>query len=345
MMPIFAHQDNEELRLICHTAVRKRQALAEQYEYIRLELENKKGKNDILRRNLAVTERQIKDIQKDIFMMNSVQSDLDETSVAMLLEIGNKENELLALTCQADSLTDKIDGTATDIQQALVDVDALESAYGSISLDVESLEKEKHDLSGDIAKCLENTSLERKKVEAQLNDLSAAFLRIIDERKIAEDRLTDQKEASEKLSAALDELTQNLSDIDAIRPILVEKNAVYQQVLELEAKIESLDTGRRTLLKEMNDQQKQFESLAVENLGLNSAITDLENEVGLYEKIMSEVKVAQASRDRVKSQMTQVSDELMEKLIEKAVLDQAIQDVWTQFDALVHILAESHSGS
>lgn len=344
MMPIFSHQDITELRLICNTAVRKRRVLAEQYECLRQELEKKRKQGEDFRRNLAVTERQIKDIQKDIFMMNSVKSDLDEASVAMLMEVGNKEKQLSELKDQANNLTHKINTTATDMQQALVDVAALESAYSSISHEVASLEKEKYDLSGDIAKCLENTSLERKKVESELNDLSTAFLRIIDERKNAEEQLSDQKTASEKCVAIMDELTQKLSILEAIMPMLDEKEAVQQDVVQLETEIESLNVTRRALLKEMNDQQKQLETLAVENLELNATITDLETEVGLYEKIISEVMIAQAASTLAKSQMSQVSDELMEKLIEKAVLDQAIQDIWRQFDALA-ILTGSHSGS
>jgi chromosome segregation ATPase len=344
MMPIFSHQDITELRLICNTAVRKRRVLAEQYECLRQELEKKRKQREDFRRNLAVTERQIKDIQKDIFMMNSVKSDLDEASVAMLMEVGNKEKQLSELKDQANNLTHKINTTATDMQQALVDVAALESAYSSISHEVASLEKEKYDLSGDIAKCLENTSLERKKVESELNDLSTAFLRIIDERKNAEEQLSDQKTASEKCVAIMDELTQKLSILEAIMPMLDEKEAVQQDVVQLETEIESLNVTRRALLKEMNDQQKQLETLAVENLELNATITDLETEVGLYEKIISEVMIAQAASTLAKSQMSQVSDELMEKLIEKAVLDQAIQDIWRQFDALA-ILTGSHSGS
>jgi chromosome segregation ATPase len=231
------------------------------------------------------------------------------------------------------------------MQQSLMDIDALESECRSISVEVASLEKEKHDLSVEIAKCLENTSLERKKVEDQLNDLSTAFLRIIDERKNIDDQLSAQKAAAEELSAAMNELTQKISTLEAIRPILAHKKAVHQEVADLEDGIQSVDTTRRTLLKEMNVQQKQFETLAVENMELHAMNTVLENDVGLYERIMSEVNFAKASSDHAKSRMNQVSDELMEKLIAKEVLDQAIQDMWTQFDALAHILTGSHSGS
>ncbi len=345
MLPIFAHQDITELRLIHNSTVRKRQTLAEQYEYIRRELDEKKEQNEKSRRNLAVTRRQIKDIQKDIFLMNSTKSVLDETSVAMLLEVGNKENQLSALKCQADNLTDHFDATVSNMRQSLVDVAALEADYRSISLELESLEKEKHDLSGEIAKCLENTSLERKKVEDQLNDLSTAFLRIIDERKNIDDQLSAQKAAAEELSATMNELTQKISTLEAIKPILAQTKAVHQEVADLEDGILSVDTTRRTLLKEMNDQQKQFEALAVENLELHATNTALENDVGLYEKIMSEVKIAKSSSDHAKSQMNQVSDKLMEKLIAKEVLDQAIQDMWAQFDALADVLTGSYSGS
>lgn len=345
MLPIFSHRDIAELHQIRNAAVRNRQALAERYEGIQRELDDKREQNGKSRRQLAVMRRRIKDIQKDIFMMNSTESDLDETSVAMLLEIGNKKKRLSELKNQADHLSKKFDAVASDIQRALMDIADLEVEYHTVAMDVASLEKEKHELSDAITICLEHTSLERKKVEAELNDLSAAFLRIIDERQAIEGRLAERKAACEELSTAIEELTQKISALEEIKPILDRMTEIRQEVADMKAEMASLDTTRRTLLKEMNDRQRQFEAATSENMEMTAANTAVENDVGLYEKIMSDVKNAQTSCDHAKSRMEQVSDGLMEKLITKTALDRAIQDIWIQFDTLSEFLKESHRGS
>lgn len=345
MLPIFSHRDIAELHQIRNAAVRKRQALAERYEGIHRELDEKRDQNEKSRRQLAVMRRQIKDIQKDIFMMNSTESDLDETSVTLLLEIGNKKKRLSELKNQADHLSNKFDAVASDIQRALMDIADLEVEYRTVSKDVASLEKEKHELSDAIMKCLEHTSLERKKVEVELNELSAAFLQIIDERQTIEGRLAEHKSACEELSTAMEELTQKISALEEIKPILDRLKVIRQEETDLKAEMASLDMTRRTLLKEMNDRQRQFEAATLENMELTAANTAVENDVGLYEKIMSDVKIARISSDHAKSRMEQVSDELMEKLIKKTALDRAIQDIWIQFDTLSDLLMETHRGS
>jgi chromosome segregation ATPase len=341
MLPMYgiaAHKDLSELRQNCNTAAKKREALAEQYEYLNQELEKKRKQREDLRRNLAVAERRIKDIQKDVFLMNSKQSELDETSIAMIQEVANNEIQLSALKELADKLTQQSKATSEDVQQIIEDLPGLEADYSSVFQKVAELEKEQRDLSNDIVKCLVNTSLERAEVENDLNNQSTAFLKSIDERMNAEQRLSEQKASSEKLSAIRDELAQKVMDIEAIRLMEAERKLLHTEVVQLDADFQSLDATRMDLLSPLNDKQKQFDALVAQNTDAKKAIVALEAEVGPYEKIISEVNTAQAASDHVKRNMIQVSDELMEKLVRKAELEEALQGIWDKFDELTQIL-------
>jgi chromosome segregation ATPase len=340
MLPMYgtAHKDISELRQNCNTAAKKREALAEQYEYLNQELEKKRKQKDDLRRNLAVTERQIKDIQKDIFLMNSKKSELDETSIAMIQEVGNKEIQLSALKELMGSLTEQLNAAVKNVQLAAEDLPALEAEYNLVSQKAEELEKEQRDLSNDIVKCLVNTSLERAEVEADLNNQSTAFMQSIDERMNAEQQLSEQKASSGKLSAIRDELAQKVMNVEAIKLIETERKLLQTEVAQLEANFQFLDATQSDLLTPLNDKRKQLDTVVAQNIEAKNKIVALETEVGPYEKIISEANTAQAASDHAKRNMTQVSDELMEKLVRKAEMEEALQSVWDKFDELTQIL-------
>ena len=340
MLPMYgtAHKDISELRQNCNTAANKREALAEQYEYLNQELEKKRKQKDDLRRNLAVTERQIKDIQKDIFLMNSKKSELDETSIAMIQEVGNKEIQLSALKELMGSLTEQLKAAVKNVQLAAEDLPALEAEYNLVSQKAEELEKEQRDLSNDIVKCLVNTSLERAEVEADLNNQSTAFMQSIDERMNAEQQLSEQKASSGKLSAIRDELAQKVMNVEAIKLIETERKLLQTEVAQLEANFQFLDATQSDLLTPLNDKRKQLDTVVAQNIEAKNKIVALETEVGPYEKIISEANTAQAASDHAKRNMTQVSDELMEKLVRKTEMEEALQGVWDKFDELTQIL-------
>ena len=340
MLPMYgtAHKDISELRQNRNSAAKKRDALAEQYEHLNQELEQKRKQKEDLRRNLAVTERQIKDIQKDIFLMNSKKSEMDETSIAMIQEVANKEIQLSALKELMGSLTEQLNATVKDVQQVVEDLPALEADYNLVSQKAEELEKEQRDLSNDIVKCLVNTSLERAEVEADLNNQSTAFMQSIDERMNAEQLLSEEKASSGKLSAIRDELAQKVMDIEAIRLMETERKLLQTEVAQLGADFQFLNATQSDLITPLNDKRKQLDTLVSQNTETKNAIVALETEVGPYEKIISEAKIAQAASDDAKRNMTRVSDELMEKLVRKAEMEEALQGIWDKFDELAQIL-------
>lgn len=341
MLPMYgiaAHKDLSELRQNCNTAAKKRETLAEQYEYLNQELEKKRKQKEDLRRNIAVTERQIKDVQKDIFLMNSKKSEMDETSIAMIQEVGNKEIQLSALKELMGSLTEQLKATVKDVQQVVEDLPALEADYNLVSQKAEELEKEQRDLSNDIVKCLVNTSLERAEVEADLNNQSTAFMQSIDERMNADQLLSEQKASSGKLSAIRDELAQKVMDVEAIRLMETERKLLQTEVAQLEADFQFLNATQSDLITPLNDKRKQLDALVSQNNEAKNAIVALQTEVGPYEQIISEAKIAQAASDDAKRSMTQVSDELMEKLVRKAEMEEALQGIWDKFDELAQIL-------
>lgn len=341
MLPMYgiaAHKDLSELRQNCNTAAKKRETLAEQYEYLNQDLEKKRKQKEDLRRNLAVMEHKIKDIQKDIFLMNSKKSELDETSIAMIQEVGNKEVQLSALKELMGSLTEQLNSTVKDVQQVVEDLPALEAEYNLVSQKAAELEKEQRDLSDDIVKCLVNTSLERAEVEADLNNQSTAFMQSIDERMKAEHQLSEQKISTEKLAAIRDELAQKVMDIEAIRLMETERELLQTEVAQLEANFQFLDATQSDLLTPLNDKRKQIDTVLAQNIEVKNTIGALQTEVGPYEKIISEGNTAQAASDHAKRNMTQVSDELMGKLVRKAEMEEALQGVWDKFDELTQIL-------
>jgi len=340
MLPMYgtAHKDISELRQNRNSAAKKRDALAEQYEHLNQELEQKRKQKEDLRRNLAVTERQIKDIQKDIFLMNSKKSKMDETSIAIIQEVANKETQLSALKALMGSLTEQLQATIKDVQQVVEDLPALEADYNLVSQKADELEKEQRDLSNDIVKCLVNTSLERAEVEADLNNQSTAFMQSIDERMNAEQLLSEEKASSGKLSAIRDELAQKVMDIEAIRLMETERKLLQTEVAQLGADFQFLNATQSDLITPLNDKRKQLDTLVSQNTETKNAIVALETEVGPYEKIISEAKIAQAASDDAKRNMTRVSDELMEKLVRKAEMEEALQGIWDKFDELAQIL-------
>ena len=334
---IATYADLPELRKDCQIAARKQKALAAQVERLCQETDQNKKQIESYTISLAVTERQIRDIQKDIFLMQSKQSRLSEASLALLREIENKETQVIALRSEADEWTRKIASLAADTRQMTEELAGLELAYTTALQKSGELEKERHAISNQIAEGLGNTSSEWKDIEARMIEQNDLFLTGIDERVAAESRLSEHQAAADTLSAAIYDLEQNIRDIEDIQAILAENKGLQSEIAQLEAGFRSQDEIRKDLLARMTDRRRQLDAVLSENAGISSRIAALESEVGVYEKMKAEAIAAQAANDSAKARIIQVSEELMDKLARKAGLEETLEHIWVQFDLLSHI--------
>lgn len=333
-----SYQDISELRTRRDLARRTLNRLSEELEYIDSEMEKGFARLKTLRRRLAVTEREIKDNQSEIFFLHRKRTEMDEASSLLLKEIKSREAELRGLNNSKDALNTDVKNIENDIQKTSDAVAAIEAEKRELSSRVGQMEIEKRELSDDISQILSRTSLERDKIEAELNDLSTSLFNSIGERDALKQRLSAQETAITETSKAISDLEQKVALLEEVKALQGERGALKADVEKQERESLSLAAKLKELQKVLADKQEQMDRLSTENAKRKYSVDSLEKEVMVYDEAVLAIDRAQERWKSSSKSAEQDRDVLEKLLIDKAWLEEELRMAGEKVTSIVDIM-------
>jgi chromosome segregation ATPase len=301
-------------------------------------LEERTPQLTALRRGLAVTEREIKDSQAEIFLLHTKRTEIDQVSSVLLKDIQTRGAELAKLNNSKDGLNTDIKNIEIDIQEASNAASALEAKKQDGSSRVDEMEAEKRRLSDDMSQILSRTSLERDKIEAELNDLSTALFNSIAERDGLKQQLSAQETATNEMTKEVSELDEKVALLEEIKALQGERASLKADIEKQEGELRSLAPRLKELQKISDNKQEQADTLSTENAERKYSVDSLEKEVVVYDEAVSALDSAQ-ERWKSSSQLAEQGRNVLKKLfIDKARLEEKLRTAMEKVTGTVEVM-------
>lgn len=333
-----SYENISELRARRDLASRTLNRLSEELERIDSEMEKGSVWLKALRRGLAVAEREIKDNESEIFLVHKKRTEMDETSSILLKEIESREAELTELSNSKGMLNTDIKNIESDIQQTSDAASALEAEKQELSSIIEEMEAEKSKLSEDISGIISKTSLDRVKIEAELNDISTAFFDSISERDGLKQRLSAQETTINEMTAAISELEKKVALLQEVKVLQGERRTLKADVEEKERESVSLSEKLKELEKVLTHKEEQVDRLSMENAERKYSVDSLEKEVMVYDEAVSALDSAKERWKKSSGSAEQARDVLKKLLIDKARLEEELRTAMEKAASIADIM-------
>jgi chromosome segregation ATPase len=333
-----SYQDISKLHKRRDLARKTLNELSEELKRISSELEERTPQLTALRRGLAVTEREIKDSQGEIFLLHRKRTEIDQVSSVLLKDIQTRGAELAKLNNSKDGLNTDIKNIEIDIQEASNAASALEAKKQDGSSRVDEMEAEKRRLSDDMSQILSRTSLERDKIEAELNDLSTALFHSIAERDGLKQQLSAQETATNEMTKGVSELDEKVALLEEIKALQGERVSLKADIEKQEGEVRSLAPRLKEVQKISDEKQEQADRLSTENAERKYSVDSLEKEVVVYDEAVSALDSAQ-ERWKSSSQLAEQGRNVLKKLfIDKARLEEKLRTAMEKVTGTVEVM-------
>lgn len=333
-----SYQDISKLHKRRDLARKTLNELSEELKRISSEMEETTPQLTALRRRLAVTEREITDSQGEIFLLHRKRMEIDETSSVLLKEIQSREAELAKLNNSKDGLNTDIKNIEIDVQETSNAASVLEAKKQDVSSRVDEMEGEKRRLSDDISQILSRTSLDREKIEEELNDLSTTLFNSIAERDALKQQLSAQETATNEMTKEVSELDEKVVLLEEIKALQGERVSLKADVEKQEGESQSLASRLKELQKISDVKQEQADMLSSENAERKYSVDSLEKEVKVYDEALSALDGAQERLKSSSKQAEQDRDVLKKLLIDKARLEEELRTAMEKATSIVDIM-------
>jgi chromosome segregation ATPase len=332
------YQDIDALRKRRDSLHEKSSKLSEELKLITPELEKRTSQLRTLRKDLAAIEKDIKDKQNKISLLFRKRAEMEQRSVFFqkeLKEIQAIEAERTKLRDASDALRTDIENTERDIRAISESIADFETEKKEMSSQVAQQEAERDSLSNEISKIMENTSLNREKTEAELNDLSVDFVRKVGERDTLKERLSATERAIEPINESIAELEQKIQFLEEVKNLHAQRNTLRAGV-EKQEKASLLVTAKIKELREsLSDRQKQHDVLSTENAERKKEMISLEEQVVVYEEAFTAAHAAQKKWNSSFELAERRTEGLIENLGEKTRLEEELRMVMEKNHRLV----------
>ena len=334
-----SYQDVSKLHKRRDLARKTLNDLSEELKRISSELEERTPQLTALRRGLAVTEREIKDSQGEIFLLHRKRIEIDETSSVLLKEIQTREAELAKLNNSKDGLNTDIKNIEIDVQETSNAASVLEAKKQDVSSRVDEMEAEKRRLSDDMSQILSKTSLDREKIEEELNDLSTTLFNSIAERDALKQQLSAQETATNEMTKEVSELDEKVALLEEIKALQGERVSLKADVEKQEGEVRSLAPRLKELQKISDVKQEQADKLSTENAERKYSVDSLEKEVKVYDEALSALDGAQERLKSSSKRAEQDRDVLKKLLIDKARLEEELRTAMGKVTRVVQVMS------
>ncbi|MBF0119422.1 MAG: hypothetical protein HQK79_11345 [Desulfobacterales bacterium] len=316
--------DISELKKNRDLSVKKYSDLLKELNEIDIEIVKNSALLQSMRTELALKERESKDIEKYIFEMKRKQIEVDEASVKLINEIESKEKILeeskkLKLAFHLD-----IENIEKSIKSFLENNADLEKENKELYKTFDKLDAEMKALSEEIDKSLSNTSLNRKDVEEKAEKLNFVFINAIEEQQNLNIQLSEQKIKTEKISESVFDLKNRITLLEEIKKLKEEEKILKQDVFVIEKKAIQVNSLLSDLTIKNKDKKEKLSKLSTENLNLEDKIGALFNEVEQYEKYLIKANKAKEKLDNSNKTLEENLKELQDIIICYTILEEFI---------------------
>ena len=332
------YQDVSELHKMRDSVIKHLNELSEELNRINSDVEKTTAQLNASRRRFAVTEKEIKDNEGEIFHLNTKRIEMDQGASLLLKEIESTEAELTELNNSKDALNISIKNIELGIQETSDAVAVLKDEKQEVSSRADQMEAEKCRLSDDISESLSKTSLERDKVESQLNDLNTAFLHNITERDALKKRLPAEETTIGQMTEAISGPERKVASLEEVKCLQSERRSLKADVEKQERESLSVATKLQEPQKVLADKQKQTDMLSTENAELEKTTVSLEGEVRIYDEALSAVNTVRERSKRSLGLVKQSEDEMITLLIDKVRLEHELRMAGEKVNMMIRIM-------
>lgn len=257
------------------------------------EIEEESVRLKSLNVKFAVTEKEVEDIQNELFLLSEKRSEIDDSVYLLQEELESKEAELEELIHKKRNLSGNIAEGELNMQQELNTLGTLEMEMQEILPAVERREAEKGRLSEEISDKLSRTSLERDKIESELNDLNISFMSRISERDSIKKLCSEREAGIAGLKEEIAFLRQKCSLLEELKVLQNRRNSLKGDIETLESEAQSTGSKMEERQKLLADKEEEFNGLSTANADRKNSIAFLEKEVGVYDEVILKAKNAE----------------------------------------------------
>ena len=277
-----------------------------------------------LQKAYAVSEREIKDYQNDIFLLDKQSSDIVESSALLEAEYQKREKQLIGLESEKIRKTGLIAETkeaCRDLPNTLI---ALEKEIQDLSAKMKERRVVKQELSDEIAQALSKTSVDRHADEALMMDLNNTFMETIDRKNEVQAHLSETESSIQKMTATIHDLEQQVVVLGEVKSLQNQRRSISAALNENKETLRIIDTDYKDTNRRLQDAKDRLDAAIQENENLLAEIALLEKEVSQYDELVTLRAIAQTELDKCSQENERRLDELLEIFTSSLKLNEAI---------------------
>ncbi|MBW1675559.1 MAG: hypothetical protein JRF30_03310 [Deltaproteobacteria bacterium] len=287
------HREIGELEVKLDFSKKELRALKAELNAATSDIEEESARLKSLNVNFAVTEKEVEDIQSELFLLSEKRSEIDDSVYLLQQELESMEAELEELIHKKGNVSGNIAEVELNMQQELNTLGTLEMEMQEILPAVERREAEKARISEEISDKLSRTSLERDKIESELNDLNISFMSRINERDSIKKLCSEREAGIAGLKEEIAFLRQKCSLLEEVKVLQNRRSSLKGDIETLESEAESTGLKMEERQKLLADKEEEFNGLSTANADRKNSIASLEKEIGVYDEVILKAKNAE----------------------------------------------------
>ena len=278
-----------------------------------------------LNRERAVARHERHALQSELALLKRKCETLEENIRHYAPDYLTQQAAFRSLTAQVRLLQERIDDTEQEIAELTTHFDALEAEMFTGQQRLAELEEEKNKIVEEIATRLKRTSLDRDKIEKDLNAVALEFRDVVAAR---DETFQVHSENQESLDALTEETGQHerrIDELERMQALNAERKKLGEEV---QAKAREVSVVRET----MSGVQRQLITKKARLQGMVNAAEDNERQaaeierlVGPYRKARSEMQARQAQCDASAAALGRYGEELGDMLATLPELEEELR--------------------
>lgn len=334
------HRGLYELRQRHDSGRKTLSKLSEELDRISSEINVKTGLQKSLNTEYAVTERRIKEIQNEVFLIKKKCSGIDDSYVLLHEEFEKKENQLAELKGEKENLSNSIANIEKEIRETSSPLSTLEKERQGLFKSFQERDAVKQAISDEISDALSKTSLDREEIEPRLMELNTVFLDHMEKRRDIQTRFSEKEDVIKGQAKTIEDLGDQIESLEQLKALKGEISSLKDVIQKFQVVSESVRSKSEDLAKDLNGKQERFDALAKTNEDRRKEIESLEKEVSQYDEIVTRRDTAQQEGDSTFERNEQRLEELMKLFVHKTELETSLLMMGEKIEAIAG-LAES----
>lgn len=298
----------------------------------------------VLRKEYNKTERLIKNLSKETFVINEKCVALNQSFERLNSEIESIDRKRQQFSRTRAHVDDDIADMEIRNRQLTLSQDhdePLEKEHEVLLSRVTEAREIRQTVSDEISEALSNSSLEREEIEPKLIAMNEQFLGAIDQRIVLQGRLGEIGTVTEKLEASVLEDEDQIAFLKAYKTLEEERDTIKDRVPGLKADLDADTATLGELKATRHRKQTENEKMSQTAQQKTEELKVLEEQVAGYQEILDRKKDAQEKKDRSSEHFQQQVSPLMELFTRRAELEILLRVVTERAKALKNVIDES----